>query len=95
MKPLAKMNSILLVLALVASHKWEVHQMDVKSARKKSKWNNLLAMSRMTLALFVALRNLFMVSSKLPELGMPKWKIFLLPLDSLDAIMILMSIPRK
>jgi hypothetical protein len=30
--PLAKMNSIRLVLALVASHKWEVHQMDVKSA---------------------------------------------------------------
>jgi hypothetical protein len=28
----AKMNSIRLVLALVASHKWEVHQMDVKSA---------------------------------------------------------------
>jgi hypothetical protein len=26
------MNSICLVLALVASHKWEVHQMDVKSA---------------------------------------------------------------
>jgi hypothetical protein len=30
--PIAKMNSIYLVLALVASHKWEVHQMDVKSA---------------------------------------------------------------
>jgi hypothetical protein len=30
--PVAKMNSICLVLALVASHKWEVHQMDVKSA---------------------------------------------------------------
>ena len=28
--PVAKMNSIRLVLALVASHKWEVHQMDVK-----------------------------------------------------------------
>jgi hypothetical protein len=28
----AKMNSINLVLALVASHKWKVHQMDVKSA---------------------------------------------------------------
>jgi hypothetical protein len=26
------MNSIRLVLALAASHKWEVHQMDVKSA---------------------------------------------------------------
>jgi hypothetical protein len=30
--PIAKMNSIRLFLALVASHKWEVHQMDVKSA---------------------------------------------------------------
>jgi hypothetical protein len=29
--PIAKMNSICLVLVLAASHKWEVHQMDVKS----------------------------------------------------------------
>jgi hypothetical protein len=29
--PIAKMNCICLVLALAASHKWEVHQMDVKS----------------------------------------------------------------
>jgi hypothetical protein len=100
-EPVAKMNSIHLVLALVASHKWEVHQMDIKSAflhgicKNKSTWNNLLAMSRMTLALFVASRNLFMVSRKLPKLGMPKWTTFLLPLDSLDAILILMSIPRK
>jgi hypothetical protein len=99
--PVEKMNSIHLVLSLATSHKWEVHQMDVKSAflhkicKKKSTWNNLLAMSRMTLALFVASRNLFMVSSKLLELGMPKWIAFLLPLDSLDAILILMSIPRK
>jgi hypothetical protein len=28
----SKMNSICLVLSLAASHKWEVHQMDVKSA---------------------------------------------------------------
>ena len=28
----AKMNSIRLVLSLAASFKWEVHQMDVKSA---------------------------------------------------------------
>jgi hypothetical protein len=58
--PVAKMTSICLVLSLAASHKWEVHQMDVKSAfcteicKKKSTWNNLLAMSRMTLALFVS-----------------------------------------
>jgi hypothetical protein len=30
--PVSKMNSICLVLDLVASHKWEVHQMDVKSS---------------------------------------------------------------
>ena len=30
--PVAKMNSIFLVLSLAASYKWEVHQMDVKSA---------------------------------------------------------------
>ena len=30
--PVAKMNSIHLVLSLVAPFKWEVHQMDVKSA---------------------------------------------------------------
>ena len=30
--PVAKMNSIRLVLFLFASHKWAVHQMDVKSA---------------------------------------------------------------
>jgi hypothetical protein len=29
--PIEKMNSIHLVLSLAASHKWEVHQMDVKS----------------------------------------------------------------
>jgi hypothetical protein len=30
--PIAKMNSTYLVIALVVSHKWEVHHMDVKSA---------------------------------------------------------------
>ena len=30
--PVAKMNSVRLVLSLAALHKWEVHQMDVKSA---------------------------------------------------------------
>jgi hypothetical protein len=29
--PVEKMNSIHLVLSFVASHKWEVHQMDIKS----------------------------------------------------------------
>jgi hypothetical protein len=30
--PVAKMNSIILVLSLATSHKWEVHQLDVKSS---------------------------------------------------------------
>ena len=30
--PIEKLNSIRLVLALAASHKWDVHQMDVKSS---------------------------------------------------------------
>jgi hypothetical protein len=55
--------------------------------KKKYAWNNLLAMSRMTLALFVTLRNLFIVSSKLPELGMPKWISFLLLEDWLLSLM--------
>jgi hypothetical protein len=76
--PVAKMNSIYLVLALAASHngrsiRWMLNTPSCMGiCKKKSTWNNLLAMSRMTLALFVALRNLFMVLSKLPELGMPK-----------------------
>jgi hypothetical protein len=30
--PVAKMNYIHLILSFIASHKWEVHQMDIKSA---------------------------------------------------------------
>jgi hypothetical protein len=49
--------------------------------KNKSIWKNLQAMSRMTLALFVTLRNIFMVLSKIPELGMPKWKNFFIDTD--------------
>jgi hypothetical protein len=38
---IAKMNSIHLVLALAASHKWEVHWMDVKSTFLHYKENTL------------------------------------------------------
>ena len=30
--PVARMNSIQIVLAIAAANRWEVHQMDVKSA---------------------------------------------------------------
>jgi hypothetical protein len=99
--PVAKMNTIRLVLSLLPhingrSIRWMLNPPSfMEICKKKYTSNNLLAMSRMTLTLLVALRNLFLVSSKLLELGMPKWTPFLLPLDSLDAIMILMSIPRK
>jgi hypothetical protein len=95
------MNSIRLVLSLAASHKWEVHHMDVKSAflhgdlKEEIYMEQPLGYVHNDSSLFVASRNLFMVSRKLSELGMQKWIAFLLPLDSLDAILILMSIPRK
>jgi hypothetical protein len=46
--------------------------------KKKYTWNNLLAMSRMTLSLFVTLRNLFMVLSKAPQDWYAKMDNFLL-----------------
>ena len=98
--PVAKMNSIRIVLSLVASHKWEVHQMDVKYAFLHGDLKEEIYMEQPPgyfhddSSLVCRLKK-SMVSSKLPKLGMPKWIAFLLPLDSLDAIMILMSIPRK
>ena len=99
LSPVAKMNYICLVLSLAASHKWRSIRWMLNSppcmdiCKKKYTWNNLLAI--MTLSLFYTLINLFMVSRKLPKLGMPKWTPFLLPLDSLNSILILMSIPRN
>ena len=43
---------------------------------RKFTWNNILDMFRITLALFVSLRNPYMALSKLLELGMPKWIAF-------------------
>ena len=53
--------------------------------RRKFIWNNVLDMFRITLALFVSLRNPYMALSKLLELGMPKWIAFSLTLVFLDA----------
>jgi hypothetical protein len=63
--------------------------------KKKSTWNNLHAMFRMTPTLYVTLRNLSMVLSKLLELGMLKWIPFFLTSISLDVTLTPMSIPRK
>ena len=75
--------------------------MDVKSSflcvdlQEKNTWNNLLAMIRINLALFSTLRNLFMVLSKLLELGMPKWVAFFLTSTFLDVILTQIYMPRK
>ena len=99
--PIAKMNSIFLVLSLASLHNWEFHQMDVKSAflhvihRRKFTWNNLLDMFRINLALSISLGNPYMALSKLLELGMPKWIALSLKLVFLDAILTPLSISRK
>jgi hypothetical protein len=99
--PITKMNFVCLVLALPASHKWEFHWMDVKYAflhgdlQEEIYMKNLLTMSRMTPTLFVTLRNLFMVLSKLLELGMLKLTSFFLTPTFLDVILTLMSILIK
>jgi hypothetical protein len=63
--------------------------------KNKSTWNNLLDMYRMTLALFVTLRNIFMVLRNILDLGMPKWKNLFLTSTFLDVILTLMSIEIK
>ena len=80
--PISKMNSLHLFLSLVASYKWEFHQMDVKSTflhgdlHLEIYMEQPLSFIQMTLALFVTLRNLFMVLSNPFILGMPKWIAF-------------------
>ena len=66
-----------LVLFLAAFFKWEVHQMDVKSAflhgdlHEEIYMEQPLALSKMTPALFVDLGSIYMVSNKLLRLGIP------------------------
>ena len=81
--PVAKMNSIRLVLALQPlfvgkSIRWMSNPPSCMGiCKKKSTWNNLLVSFSLTLALFVALRNLSMALSKPLGLGMLKWIDFL------------------
>jgi hypothetical protein len=99
--PIAKMNSIHLVLALVASHKWEIHQMDVKSAFLHGDLQEEIYMEQPPSYvqndsnLVFTLRNLSMVLSKLIRLGMLKWLAFFLTPAFPDVILTPMSIPRK
>ena len=65
------------------------------SCMKKSTWNNLLVLSKMTLALFSSLRNLFMVLIKPLVLGIPKWIYLFWIMAFLDVIPITMSIPKE
>ena len=80
--PISKMNYIHLVLSLDASYKWEVHQMDIKpiflhgDLCEEICMERPLGSSKITLAMYVSLSNLFMALSKPLDLGMPKWTSF-------------------
>jgi hypothetical protein len=94
--PVAKMNSIRLALSLAASHKWEVHQMDVKSAFLHGDLQEEFYMEQPPSYVHNDSSLVCRLKKSLyGQLGTPKWTSFLLPLDSLDVILILMSIPRK
>ena len=78
----SKMNSIHLVISLATSYKWEVHQMDFKSSFFHGYLHEEIyieqppSLSIMTLALFVTLRNLFMVLRNPLMPSTPKWIAF-------------------
>jgi hypothetical protein len=99
--PIAKMNSIHLVLALVASHKWEVHQMDVKSTFLHGDLQEEIYMEQPPgyvqndSSLVCHLKKSLYGLKQALELGMPKWIAFFLTPTFLDVILTLMSIPRK
>lgn len=78
----AKMNSIHLVLSLVAYYKWEDHQMDAKYSllhgelHEEIYMNNLLVSIEMTLTFSTTLRNLFTVFIKPIIFSILKWIYF-------------------
>ena len=63
--------------------------------KMKFTWKNLLDMFKMTLSLFVSLRNPYMALRKLLDLGIPKSIAFYLTLVFINAILTPMSIPIK
>eukprot|EP00253_Pinus_taeda_P016571 PITA_16571 len=82
--PVAKMNSVRLVLSLAASFngksiRWILNPPSCMGiCMKKSIWNNLLGLYKQTPVLYVGLRNPFMVSSKLLGAWYAKMDSFLL-----------------
>ena len=102
--PVAKINSIRLVLSLEALHNWEVQQMDVKYTFLHGDSHEEIYMEQppgyvQNNSSLVCLlkKSLYghMALSKLLELGMPKWIVVSLTLVFLDTILTPMSIPRK
>jgi hypothetical protein len=99
--PVAKMNSICLVLSLVASHKWEVHQMDVKYAFLHGDLQEEIYMEQPPgyvqndSSLVCFLKKSLYGLKQAPRAWYAKMDNFLLDMTFLDVILTLMSIPRK
>ena len=80
--PIAKMNSIRHVLSVASSYKWEVHQMDVKSAFLHGDLHEEIYMEQppsfiySDSSLVFHLNKLFMILRKPLVLGIPKWIAF-------------------
>jgi hypothetical protein len=97
----AKMNSIRLVLALVASHKWEVHQMDVKFTFLHGDLQEEIYMEQPPgyvqndCSLVCRLKKYVYGLKQAPRPWYAQMDSFLIATGSLDVILILMYIPRK
>ena len=99
--PVAKMNSIRLVLSLAALHNWEVHQMNDKSAFLHGDlWEGIYLEQppgyvQDNSILVCLLNKSLYVLKQAPRAWYAKWIAFSLTLVFLDAILTPMSIPRK
>ena len=77
--PISKMNYICLVLYLTSSFKWEVHQMDVKSAFLHGDLHEEIYMEQphgfiqKDSSLVCRLRKSLYGLKQAPRLGIPKW----------------------
>ena len=99
--PVAKMNSIHLVLSIAALHNWEVHQMDFKYALLHGDLQEEIYMEQPhgyvqnNSILFYHLKKSLYGLKKAPRAWYAKMDRFLLDTIFLDAILTRMSIPRK